>query len=98
MANNNYPISNNHTFELGPSLQEQVGEAGLAEGWDSIHFPKSQLGAVQPLSLSDTGHGCHPEKYEARVLISCTHICMHAHTLEGTLMWTQVVHVHTLHV
>ena len=31
----------NHTIELGLSLQEQVGEAGLAEGWDSIHFPKS---------------------------------------------------------
>ena len=31
----------NHTIELGPSLQEQVGEGGLAEGWDSIHFPKS---------------------------------------------------------
>ena len=31
----------NHTFDLGPSLQEQVGEASLAEGWDSIHFSKS---------------------------------------------------------
>ena len=26
------------------------------------------------------------------------HAYTHAHTLEGTLMWTQVVHVHTLHV
>ena len=31
----------NHTVELGPFLLEQVGEAGLAEGWCSIHFPKS---------------------------------------------------------
>ena len=43
------------------------------------------------------------EKYEARVLISCTHIHMHvcaytyahAHTLEGTLTWTHVVHTCT---
>ena len=31
----------NHTVELGPFLLEQVGEASLAEGWCSIHFPKS---------------------------------------------------------
>ena len=42
VANNNYIQSQtNHTFELGLSLQEQVGEAGLVEGWDSIHFSKS---------------------------------------------------------
>ena len=68
----------NHTFELGPSLQEQVGEVGLAGGWDSIHFPNSQLGAVQPLILSNTGHGCYSQRNMRHwVIISCTHICMH---------------------
>ena len=38
----------NHTFELGPSLQEQVGEVGLAGGWDSMHSLIKELAGSGP--------------------------------------------------
>ena len=52
-------------------------------------LPKELAGSGPALSLSDTGHGCHAQR-------NIRHGCS-LNALEGTLMWTQVVHVHTLH-
>ena len=42
----------NHTFELGPSLQEQVSEVSLAGGWDSMHSLTYQRASWKRSKLS----------------------------------------------
>ena len=42
----------NHTFELRPSLQEQVSEVSRAGGWDSMHSLIKELAGSGPSSQS----------------------------------------------
>ena len=94
----------NHTFELGPPCRNRwVRLALLKDGtlftsqrasweWSSPSVCLTQDMAAMHRDIGGTGaHFMHAHTYAC----VCIHTCTHAHTLEGTLMWTHVVHTCT---